>query len=110
MSQRSLVIRHRWDLVFFKFRLLVFSTSDQRAFIPAFDIHALLPKDLGRFYRYNGSLTTPPCYQSVLWTLFHERVQISKAQVRLEHLSTVEITRFVTKKRSGDGDVRVERY
>ncbi|TMS11300.1 Carbonic anhydrase 14 [Larimichthys crocea] len=39
------------------------------------------PNDLGRYYRYNGSLTTPPCYQSVIWTLFHERVQISKAQL-----------------------------
>ncbi|KAM6910404.1 carbonic anhydrase 14 isoform 2-T2 [Xenentodon cancila] len=55
--------------------------SDQKALIPAFDVQALLPKDLGRYYRYNGSLTTPPCYQSVIWTVFHERVQISKAQL-----------------------------
>ncbi|MEQ2247733.1 hypothetical protein ILYODFUR_012199 [Ilyodon furcidens] len=55
--------------------------ADQRAFIPAFDVQSLLPKDLGRFYRYNGSLTTPPCYQSVFWTVFHETVQISKAQL-----------------------------
>ncbi|XP_029958327.1 carbonic anhydrase 14 isoform X3 [Salarias fasciatus] len=55
--------------------------ADQKAFIPAFDVQSLLPKDLGRYYRYNGSLTTPPCYQSVIWTLFRERVQISKAQL-----------------------------
>ncbi|XP_071326455.1 carbonic anhydrase 14 isoform X3 [Trachinotus anak] len=55
--------------------------ADQKAFIPAFDIQSLLPKDLGRYYRYNGSLTTPPCYQSVIWTVFHERVQISKEQL-----------------------------
>uniref|UniRef100_A0A3Q0RHU5 carbonic anhydrase n=1 Tax=Amphilophus citrinellus TaxID=61819 RepID=A0A3Q0RHU5_AMPCI len=52
-----------------------------KAFIPAFDVQSLLPKDLGRYYRYNGSLTTPPCHQGVIWTLFHERVQISKAQL-----------------------------
>lgn len=57
--------------------------ADQKVSIPAFDIQSLLPKDLGRYYRYNGSLTTPPCYQSVIWMLFHERVQISKAQVKL---------------------------
>lgn len=56
--------------------------ADQTVYIPAFEIRSLLPKDLGRFYRYNGSLTTPPCYQSVIWTLFHERVQVSKAQVK----------------------------
>ncbi|XP_044065111.1 carbonic anhydrase 14 isoform X2 [Siniperca chuatsi] len=55
--------------------------ADQKVSIPAFDIQSLLPNDLGRYYRYNGSLTTPPCYQSVIWTLFHERVQISKAQL-----------------------------
>uniref|UniRef100_A0A3B5B926 carbonic anhydrase n=1 Tax=Stegastes partitus TaxID=144197 RepID=A0A3B5B926_9TELE len=58
------------------------------AFIPAFDVQSLLPKDLGRYYRYNGSLTTPPCYQSVFWTVFHERVQISKAQVWLKRRHT----------------------
>ncbi|XP_068616576.1 carbonic anhydrase 14 [Brachionichthys hirsutus] len=55
--------------------------ADQRVSIPAFDVQSLLPEDLGRYYRYNGSLTTPPCYQSVIWTLFHERVRISKAQL-----------------------------
>ncbi|XP_029928273.1 carbonic anhydrase 14 isoform X3 [Myripristis murdjan] len=55
--------------------------ADQKVSIPAFDIQLLLPEDLGRYYRYNGSLTTPPCHQSVLWTLFHQRVQISKAQL-----------------------------
>ncbi|XP_029307930.1 carbonic anhydrase 14 [Cottoperca gobio] len=55
--------------------------ADQKVFIPAFDIQSLLPKDLGRYYRYNGSLTTPPCYQSVIWTLFNERVQISQTQL-----------------------------
>ncbi|XP_041845072.1 carbonic anhydrase 14 isoform X2 [Melanotaenia boesemani] len=55
--------------------------ADQKVLIPAFDVQSLLPKNLGRYYRYNGSLTTPPCYQSVLWTVFHERVQISKAQL-----------------------------
>uniref|UniRef100_A0A3Q3IAP1 Alpha-carbonic anhydrase domain-containing protein n=1 Tax=Monopterus albus TaxID=43700 RepID=A0A3Q3IAP1_MONAL len=54
-----------------------------KVLIPGFDVQSLLPKDLGRYYRYNGSLTTPPCYQSVIWTLFHERVQISQAQTIL---------------------------
>ncbi len=69
--------------------------ADQKVSFPAFDVQSLLPKDLGRYYRYNGSLTTPPCYQSVIWTLFHERVQISKAQVNLRHWKQT-MTAFVS--------------
>uniref|UniRef100_A0A8V5GPA5 Uncharacterized protein n=1 Tax=Melopsittacus undulatus TaxID=13146 RepID=A0A8V5GPA5_MELUD len=54
----------------------------QRTSIPPFSIRDLLPSRLDLYYRYNGSLTTPPCFQSVLWTLFQEPVRISQAQVR----------------------------
>ncbi|NWW81404.1 CAH14 anhydrase, partial [Climacteris rufus] len=49
--------------------------------IPSFSIRDLLPPSLDRYYRYNGSLTTPPCSQSVLWTLFPQPVRISRAQL-----------------------------
>ncbi|RXN11694.1 carbonic anhydrase 14-like isoform X2 [Labeo rohita] len=53
----------------------------QKVEIPAFDIESLLPDNLSQYFRYNGSLTTPPCHQSVLWTIFNERVKISHSQL-----------------------------
>uniref|UniRef100_H2YZZ9 Carbonic anhydrase n=1 Tax=Ciona savignyi TaxID=51511 RepID=H2YZZ9_CIOSA len=44
-----------------------------------FPISDLLPKITG-YYRYSGSLTTPPCYESVVWTIFKDPIQISAAQ------------------------------
>ncbi|XP_039989753.1 carbonic anhydrase 12 isoform X2 [Xiphias gladius] len=53
---------------------------DQRVQVPGFNIRALLPPSLDQYYRYDGSLTTPPCYPSVLWTVFKNHVTISRKQ------------------------------
>ncbi|XP_064588731.1 carbonic anhydrase 14 isoform X2 [Zonotrichia leucophrys gambelii] len=55
--------------------------AGQTVAIPAFSIRELLPEQLERYYRYNGSLTTPPCSQSVLWNLLPQPVRISRAQL-----------------------------
>ncbi|NWY07154.1 CAH14 anhydrase, partial [Nothoprocta ornata] len=49
--------------------------------IPAFDVRQLLPARLDLYYRYNGSLTTPPCSQGVLWSVFQEPVRVGSAQL-----------------------------
>uniref|UniRef100_A0A3Q2Y0T4 Carbonic anhydrase n=1 Tax=Hippocampus comes TaxID=109280 RepID=A0A3Q2Y0T4_HIPCM len=49
--------------------------------IPAFDIRTLMPQRLDEYFRYDGSLTTPPCYQSVQWTVFKNPITVSQAQV-----------------------------
>ena len=40
------------------------------------------PEDtLTRYFRYQGSLTTPRCDESVVWTLFETPVLLSRQQV-----------------------------
>lgn len=41
----------------------------------------LLPS--GRsFFRYHGSLTTPPCSEGILWTVFKDAAEASPEQIR----------------------------
>uniref|UniRef100_A0A674IXF5 Carbonic anhydrase n=1 Tax=Terrapene triunguis TaxID=2587831 RepID=A0A674IXF5_9SAUR len=51
--------------------------------VPGFDIQELLPDQLDEYYRYEGSLTTPPCFPSVLWTVFRHPVKVSQEQASL---------------------------
>ncbi len=44
----------------------------------------LLPRSAPEsFYTYNGSLTTPPCSETVIWIVLRERSTISECQLRL---------------------------
>ncbi|KAH7955777.1 hypothetical protein HPB52_003849 [Rhipicephalus sanguineus] len=43
-------------------------------------LHSLMPQaDRQKFYTYRGSLTTPPCTESVRWTIFSRNAFISEA-------------------------------
>jgi carbonic anhydrase len=41
----------------------------------------LPPNQLASYYRYIGSLTTPPCSEGVFWTVFESSIEISTNQV-----------------------------
>ncbi|XP_064022044.1 carbonic anhydrase 4-like isoform X1 [Pogoniulus pusillus] len=46
-------------------------------------LSSLLPpeEELGRYYRYEGSLTTPDCYEGVTWTVFEKPIELGIAQI-----------------------------
>ena len=41
----------------------------------------LLPENSDRYYRYQGSLTTPPCSEIVTWLILKQPVEVSKLQI-----------------------------
>lgn len=49
---------------------------------PAFRMKSLLPSNTRNFYRYHGSLTTPPCYEHVVWNVFDTPIEISAEQLK----------------------------
>ncbi|XP_073500748.1 receptor-type tyrosine-protein phosphatase gamma isoform X2 [Phyllobates terribilis] len=54
---------------------------EKETFLDPFILRDLLPATLGSFYRYTGSLTTPPCSEIVEWVVFSRPVPISYQQL-----------------------------
>lgn len=56
--------------------------GDRHVLSRAFSAKALLPEDEEfEYFRYNGSLTTPPCSEGVVWMVLKDRVQASAEQI-----------------------------
>ncbi|XP_008490555.1 carbonic anhydrase 4 [Calypte anna] len=55
----------------------------QTAQMEALALSSLLPpkEELGRYYRYEGSLTTPDCHEGVIWTIFEKPIELSISQI-----------------------------
>ncbi|XP_048878342.1 receptor-type tyrosine-protein phosphatase gamma-like isoform X1 [Brienomyrus brachyistius] len=68
-----------------------------------FVLRDLLPSSLGSYYRYTGSLTTPPCSKVVEWIVFSRPVYLSHQQLEAfysiftteqqDHVKSVEYLR-----------------
>ena len=48
---------------------------------PMLDPTSLMPRNRQAYWRYQGSMTTPPCAEVVLWTVLREPVQASREQI-----------------------------
>ncbi|XP_063282931.1 receptor-type tyrosine-protein phosphatase gamma isoform X3 [Pelobates fuscus] len=76
---------------------------EKETFLDPFIMRDLLPASLGSFYRYAGSLTTPPCSEIVEWVVFSRPVLISYHQLEAfysiftteqqDHVKSVEYLR-----------------
>ena len=60
-----------------------FPGSGAKITMRTFALRSLLPADLSAYYTYDGSLTTPPCAEAVVWNIFRQTVKISESQVGL---------------------------
>jgi carbonic anhydrase len=56
------------------------SHGDKQALEAKLDANQLLPADHG-YYKFMGSLTTPPCSEEVRWQVLKTPVEVSKAQI-----------------------------
>uniref|UniRef100_A0A672K042 Carbonic anhydrase 15-like n=1 Tax=Sinocyclocheilus grahami TaxID=75366 RepID=A0A672K042_SINGR len=72
---------HNDNFQFISNALLSVAYKGQTKSIRPFPLMNLLPQNnLTQYYRYHGSLTTPPCSQVVLWTVYQVPIYISWAQ------------------------------
>ncbi|MBA0858639.1 hypothetical protein Goshw_029113, partial [Gossypium schwendimanii] len=67
------------------FFILSISRSLSRLGMGDQNLGSINPESIGfpdsSYYRYNGSLTTPPCSENVIWTVFRQPLTVNRTQI-----------------------------
>ncbi|UJR31364.1 hypothetical protein I4U23_018858 [Adineta vaga] len=71
--------RYEWQRYFNTSETL---RSENDSIVFDLDLHALIGNDLDEFWRYEGSLTTPPCSEGVIWTIFKQPIVFLENQFK----------------------------
>lgn len=58
-------------------------SGDSVGLTGGFDPTCLLPNDRTKYFTYCGSLTTPPCFESVRFLMFSDPIEVSESQLLL---------------------------
>jgi carbonic anhydrase len=56
-------------------------SGDKTPMPAGFDPTTLLPDERTRYWTYHGSLTTPPCYESVQFIIYEKPIEVSEKQL-----------------------------
>uniref|UniRef100_A0A8D0D177 protein-tyrosine-phosphatase n=1 Tax=Sander lucioperca TaxID=283035 RepID=A0A8D0D177_SANLU len=81
----------------------IIATTQMHVYLQSFILRDLLPSSVDSYYRYTGSLTTPPCIKVVEWIILSRPVYLSHSQLEAfysiftteqqDHVKSVEYLR-----------------